>query len=79
MLIINSTISFLEENNEGNAAAALMEDLAPKTKLIRDGKWSEKEVADLVPGDIINIKLGDIVLTDARLLEGDQLKATRQR
>lgn len=33
LLVINSTISFLEENNAGNAAAALMANLAPKTKV----------------------------------------------
>ncbi|KAI4344248.1 hypothetical protein L6164_011495 [Bauhinia variegata] len=74
LLIINSTISFIEENNAGNAAAALMAGLAPKTKVLRDGKWSEEEAAILVPGDLISIKLGDIVPADARLLEGDPLK-----
>lgn len=102
LLIINSTISFIEENNAGNAAAALMAGLAPKTKVLsfiylmllsckslsyrsvtnilfvpkvlRDGKWSEQEAAILVPGDVISIKLGDIIPADARLLEGDPLK-----
>ncbi|EXB95573.1 ATPase 8, plasma membrane-type [Morus notabilis] len=74
LLIINSTISFIEENNAGNAAAALMAGLAPKTKVLRDGKWSEQEAAILVPGDVISIKLGDIVPADSRLLEGDLLK-----
>ncbi|XP_058068004.1 plasma membrane ATPase 4 [Magnolia sinica] len=74
LLVINSTISFIEENNAGNAAAALMAGLAPKTKVIRDGRWSEQDAAILVPGDIISIKLGDIVPADARLLEGDPLK-----
>lgn len=74
LLIINSTISFIEENNAGNAASALMAGLAPKTKVLREGKWSEQEAEILVPGDIISIKLGDIVPADARLLEGDPLK-----
>ncbi|XP_061951445.1 plasma membrane ATPase 4-like [Populus nigra] len=74
LLVINSTISFIEENNAGNAAAALMAGLAPKTKVLRDGRWSEQDAAILVPGDIISIKLGDIVPADARLLEGDPLK-----
>lgn len=74
LLIINSTISFIEENNAGNAAAALMARLAPKAKVLRDGSWSEIDAAHLVPGDIITIKLGDIVPADARLLEGDPLK-----
>ncbi|PPD99679.1 hypothetical protein GOBAR_DD03319 [Gossypium barbadense] len=74
LLIINSTISFIEENNAGNAAAALMARLAPKTKVLRDGQWQETDAAILVPGDIISIKLGDIIPADARLLEGDPLK-----
>ncbi|WJX95980.1 ATPase 8, plasma membrane-type [Trifolium repens] len=74
LLIINSTISFIEENNAGNAAAALMAGLAPKTKVLRDGKWTEQEASILVPGDLVSIKLGDIVPADARLLEGDPLK-----
>ncbi|CAA2984365.1 ATPase 8, plasma membrane-type [Olea europaea subsp. europaea] len=74
LLIINSTISFIEENNAGNAAAALMAGLAPKTKVLRDGKWTEQDASILVPGDLISIKLGDIIPADARLLEGDALK-----
>ncbi|KAL9295625.1 ATPase 7, plasma membrane-type [Arabidopsis thaliana] len=74
LLLINSTISFVEENNAGNAAAALMAQLAPKAKAVRDGKWNEIDAAELVPGDIVSIKLGDIIPADARLLEGDPLK-----
>jgi H+-transporting ATPase len=74
LLIINSTISYIEEANAGDAAAALMAGLAPKTKLLRDGHWEEQDAAILVPGDIISIKLGDIIPADARLLEGDPLK-----
>ncbi|KAL5582390.1 hypothetical protein UlMin_014832 [Ulmus minor] len=74
LLIINSTISFIEENNAGNAAAALMARLAPKAKVLRDGKWIEEDASVLVPGDIISIKLGDIIPADSRLLDGDPLK-----
>ncbi|KAK9742743.1 hypothetical protein RND81_03G194700 [Saponaria officinalis] len=74
LLIINSTISFIEENNAGNAAAALMARLAPKAKALRNGSWKEEDAATLVPGDIISIKLGDIIPADARLLQGDPLK-----
>ncbi|XP_048136526.1 ATPase 11, plasma membrane-type-like isoform X2 [Rhodamnia argentea] len=74
LLFMNSTISFIEENNAGNAAAALMARLAPKAKVLRDGSWGEQDASILVPGDIISIKLGDIIPADARLLEGDPLK-----
>ncbi|KAM6564898.1 hypothetical protein CsatB_024896 [Cannabis sativa] len=42
--------------------------------VLRDGRWSEQDAAILVPGDVISIKLGDIVPADARLLQGDPLK-----
>lgn len=43
-------------------------------QVLRDGRWQEQDASILVPGDIISIKLGDIVPADARLLEGDPLK-----
>lgn len=43
-------------------------------QLLRDGKWGEQDAVILVPGDIISVKLGDIVPADCRLLEGDPLK-----
>lgn len=43
-------------------------------QVLRDGQWQENDAAILVPGDIISIKLGDIIPADARLLEGDPLK-----
>jgi H+-transporting ATPase len=72
--IINSTISFIKENNAGDAAAALMSRLALKTKVLRDEQWQELDASTLVPGDIISIRFGDIVPADACLLEGDPLK-----
>lgn len=38
-------------------------------KVLRDGKWNEQDTAMLVPGDLISVKLGDIIPADARLLE----------
>ncbi|GMH09636.1 hypothetical protein Nepgr_011477 [Nepenthes gracilis] len=69
-----NVIGFIDENNAGNAIAALTANLVSKTKVLRDRKWSEKEAVILVPEDLINIKLGDIVPADGRLLEGDPLK-----
>ncbi|KAK9192607.1 hypothetical protein WN944_003300 [Citrus x changshan-huyou] len=63
-----------EENNAGAASAALMAHLAPKAKVLRDGRWKEEDAAILVPGDVISVKLGDIIPADARLLEGDPLE-----
>lgn len=43
-------------------------------QVLRNGSWGEEDAAVLVPGDIVSIKLGDIIPADARLLEGDPLK-----
>lgn len=43
-------------------------------QVLRDGRWTEEDAAILVPGDVVSIKLGDIIPADARLLEGDPLK-----
>ncbi|KAG6864223.1 hypothetical protein C0991_011260 [Blastosporella zonata] len=69
LLFINSAIGFYEERNAGNAVAALMDSLAPKAKVKRDGSWSEIESAGLVPGDMVAFKIGDIVPADCRLTE----------
>jgi H+-transporting ATPase len=73
LLILNSTVSYIEETNAGQAAAALMQALAPKAKVLRDNVYKEEDAVVLVPGDVITIKLGDIIPADARLLEGDPL------
>jgi H+-transporting ATPase len=69
LLLINSAIGFYEERNAGNAVKALMDSLAPKAKVRRDGAWSEVESSILVPGDMIAFRLGDIVPADCRLTE----------
>ncbi|KAJ7064779.1 hypothetical protein C8F01DRAFT_1128137 [Mycena amicta] len=69
LLFINSAIGFYEERGAGNAVKALMDSLAPKAKVKRAGSWSEIESADLVPGDMIAFKIGDIVPADCRLTE----------
>ena len=69
LLFINSAIGFYEEHNAGNAVKALMDSLAPKAKVKRDGQWSEIESSGLVPGDMVAFKIGDIVPADCRLLE----------
>ncbi|GJJ75978.1 H+-transporting ATPase [Entomortierella parvispora] len=69
LLLANATIGYIEERQAGNAVKALMASLAPQAKIKRDGQWATLEAALLVPGDVISIKLGDIVPADARLIE----------
>ncbi|KAH8553412.1 E1-E2 ATPase-domain-containing protein [Umbelopsis sp. PMI_123] len=68
LLLANSVIGFMEERQAGNAVKALMESLAPEAKVKRDGEWKTIEAAELVPGDVISIKLGDVIPADGRLI-----------
>jgi H+-transporting ATPase len=74
LLLANAVVGFWEEHQAGNAIAALKAKLAIKARVIRDGKWINPPAGELVPGDIIRMRLGDIVPADARLLEGGPIE-----
>lgn len=73
LLIFNAGVGFWQEYTAGNAVAALMKQLALKARVRRDGQWQEIDATQLVPGDIIRIRLGDVVPADVKLVEGDYL------
>ena len=73
LLVANASIGFWEERQAGNAIEALKAKLALKARVKRDGKWVTPSAKDLVPGDVIRLRLGDIVPADARLLDGDEI------
>jgi H+-transporting ATPase len=70
LLLSNAIVGFWEERQAGNAIAALKAKLAVKAKVKRDGKWTDPAAREVVPGDVIRLRLGDIVPADARLLAG---------
>jgi H+-transporting ATPase len=73
LLLANAAVGFWEEHQAGNAIAALKATLAIKARVKRDGKWVNPTARELVPGDAIRLRLGDIVPADARLLDGDEI------
>jgi H+-transporting ATPase len=74
LLLANAVVAFWEERQAGNAIAALKAKLAINARVKRDGKWVAPAARDLVPGDAIRLRLGDIVPADARLLDGDPIQ-----
>ena len=74
LLFTNAIVGFWEERQAGNAIAALKAKLAIKARVKRDGKWINPAARELVPGDVIRLRMGDIVPADARLLEGDPVE-----
>ena len=73
LLIVNSVVGFWEENKADNAIELLKKKLTLKARVRRDGKWMELPARELVPGDVVRLRFGEIVPADAKLIEGDYL------
>ncbi|MCF7791488.1 MAG: plasma-membrane proton-efflux P-type ATPase [Victivallales bacterium] len=73
LLFLNAAIEFVQEFKAGNAISALKKKLATKARALRNGKWGEVEARSLVPGDIIRVKLGDVLPADIKLIDGDYI------
>ncbi len=73
LLLTNAVVGFWEERQAGNAIEALKAKLATQTQAKRDGQWATIPARELVPGDVIRLRLGNIVPADARLLDGDSM------
>ncbi|MGV8966301.1 MAG: plasma-membrane proton-efflux P-type ATPase [Cellulomonas sp.] len=74
LLVANAAVGYSEERQAGNAIDALKAKLATTARVKRDGVWATPPARDLVPGDLIRLRLGDIVPADARLLDGDEIE-----
>ena len=74
LLVANGVVGYTEERQAGNAIEALKAKLAINARVTRDGAWVTSPARELVPGDVIRLRLGDVVPADARLLDGDEIE-----
>ncbi len=70
LLFVNAIVDFYQESKALSAIAVLKKKLARKAVVLREGKWQEIDAKEIVPDDIIKIKIGDIVPADVKLLSG---------
>ncbi|HID68721.1 MAG TPA: hypothetical protein EYP31_10825 [Roseibacterium sp.] len=73
LLLINAGVGFWEEYKAGNAIEALKQRLALMARVLRDGEWHDIAARELVPGDVVFLRLGAIVPADVELVDGDYL------
>jgi H+-transporting ATPase len=73
LLLLNAVVGFWQEHKADNAIELLKQKLALKARVMRDGKWLEVSAQELVPGDIVRVRLGDIIPADIKLADGDYL------
>jgi magnesium-transporting ATPase (P-type) len=74
IVLINAGISFTQEWKAERSLAALGEMAAPKAQVLRDADWQDIPARDIVPGDVLRIKAGDILAADVRLIEANRLQ-----
>ncbi|MBS0588465.1 MAG: plasma-membrane proton-efflux P-type ATPase [Proteobacteria bacterium] len=70
LLIVNAVLSFLQERRTAGVVAALRQRLQVGARVLREGNWQVCPARELVPGDIVRIRSGDIIPADIKLLSG---------
>ncbi len=73
LLMLNAIVGFWQEHKADNAIELLKQKLAVKARVLRDKKWLEVAAREIVPGDVIRLRLGDILPADVKLIDGDYL------
>jgi Mg2+-importing ATPase len=75
MVLFSVALNFVQAYRSQRAVERLRAGVAPTASVLRDGQWSEVPRRELVPGDIIRLRAGDLAPADARLLEARDLHA----
>ncbi|HEV2397969.1 MAG TPA: plasma-membrane proton-efflux P-type ATPase [Candidatus Sulfotelmatobacter sp.] len=70
LLVFNAGLGFVQEKKARDALALLRKRLPVNARALRDGRWETIPAEDLVPGDFVHVRLGDIMPADVRLAEG---------
>jgi len=70
LLVFNAGLGLVQENRAQNALALLRQRLPVKARALREGQWQLLPAEDLVPGDFIHVRMGDIMPADVRLADG---------
>jgi len=73
LLVLNAAVGFWHEYKADNAIEMLKQKLALKARVLRNGAWREIPAAELVPGDVIRMRLGEIAPADVKLIAGEYL------
>jgi len=70
LLVINAVLGFVQEHRAAGVVAALRKRLQVSARVRRDSSWLVIPARELVPGDIIRVRPGDVIPADVKLLTG---------
>ncbi len=70
LLVVNAVLSFMQEHRAAGVVATLRRRLQVSARVLRESIWQVVTARELVPGDIIRVRPGDIIPADVKLLSG---------
>ncbi len=73
MILLSVGLRFLQERRSSRAAERLQAMVSNQVCVFRDGTPREVSLAEIVPGDVVQLSAGDLVPADIRLLESKNL------
>jgi H+-transporting ATPase len=73
LLLVNAGLDFFQEHRALNALRALKQRMTAEIIVLREGEFKTIPSRELVPGDIVKLRIGNIVPADVKLLKGDYL------
>ena len=71
LLLVNAILGFIQELQATRAVGALKQKLQLKARVLRDGMWNTLNATEVVPGDVIRVRLGDFVPADFKILDSE--------
>ena len=71
LLLVNAVLGFFQERQATRAVKSLKQKLQLQTRALRDGSWSTISAAELVPGDIIRVRSGDLIPADLKNIDAE--------
>jgi H+-transporting ATPase len=70
LLVFNAAVSYIQEEKANSAVALLRKRLMVNARVKRDGEWGLIAARELVPGDLLRLRAGDMVPADAQVIDG---------
>jgi len=74
LLVVNGLVGFWEEHQADNTIQALKDSLALEARVKRDGEWKSVNARELVPGDVVRLRIGNVIPADVRYLDDDPVQ-----
>ena len=70
LLVVNAVVSFMQERRAAGVVETLRQRLQVSARVLREATWQVIPARELVPGDIVRVRPGDVIPADVKLLTG---------